>query len=72
MLSPTQLAREEITAYADLNLDRRIGNPSPTTTPSFEEALRTGFGTSRPGFDLSGLSRTAFVFDGREWVSRSF
>ena len=72
MLSSTQLAREEITIFADLNQDRRIGNPSPTRTPSYEEILRTGFGTSRPGTDLSGLGRTAFVFNGREWVSRGY
>jgi hypothetical protein len=69
MLSSTQLAWEEISIFADLNQDRRIGNPSPTRTPSFEEILRTGFGTSRPGTDLSGLGGTSFFFNGREWVS---
>jgi hypothetical protein len=62
----------EATLNADLNMDGVIGSLSTSSTPSYEDALRTGFGTYKPGRPVFDLNRSAFYFDGREWVTRDY
>jgi len=60
------------TNSSQINTSVSPTQPISSSTSFYDDALRTGFGTSRPGTDLSGLSKTSFVMDGREWVSRDF
>ena len=72
LLSPSQFVRLEASLNADLNMDGVIGSLSTSSTPSYEDALRTGFGTYKPGRSVFDLNRSAFYFDGREWVTRDY
>jgi hypothetical protein len=72
LMSPTQFVQLEASRNADLNKDGLIGRLSESFAPFYEEALRTGFGTSRPGRGFFDLNRSAFYFDGREWVTRDY
>jgi hypothetical protein len=72
LLSPSQFVKREASLNADLNQDGLIGRLATSSTPSYEDFLRTGFGTYKTGSSLYGLDKSSFYFDGREWVTRDY
>ena len=72
LLSPSQFVGREASLNADLNQDGLIVRLATSSTPSYEDILRTGFGTSKTATSLSGLDKSSFYFDGREWVTRDY